>query len=538
MLLKSSDLNRYEHPSYNKAGRPIRILIIFPPSRRAVRAMWTIHNETENSSIGAKPPLGPMYVAAYLKRYTPHEVEILDCQVENSSDEDIENKIRSYQPDLVGVCAWTEYWYDAWKCIQIAKEVDPHIHVSVGGPHIGIYPEVTLEHSGCDSVIVGDGEVPFFWLANGMSNGDIPHNLPGLHIKGKGGVKKGEMEFYIHDDLDSLPPPVRDMLPYKKYTSVIGKNDYVTTMITSRGCPYKCTFCKLGFQKTLSHSAEYVIEEFQRIYDMGIREIQVYDDTFTWSKKRLIDVCKGIVEREIKIDWAIRDRVSSPTAETMEWLAKAGCSRIHFGVESGSDKTLKTVKKNITTAQAIDAFKLAKSFGIETLAYFMIGLPGETIDDMRETMDFSRKLDAGYSQFSVTVPYAGTEIYFEGLRRGIIPYDYWIDYAKRPVPNFTLPYFWEEFLNKEQLLKMRDEATRKFYFRPKYLWRELRKVSSLNELKRKAKMALNVFQVSILGEGEDVYLEKTASEFFGAAGSIAKKGKYVNNMANPYSVRE
>src|SRR3990167_2205073 len=526
MLLKSQNLALLNHPSYATAGGPIRTLIIFPPSRRAVRAMWTIHNETNNSSIGAKPPLGPMYVAAYLKRHSPHEVKILDCQVENSSDDDIKAMIQSYRPHLVGICAWTEYWYDTWQCIQITKSVDPSIHVNIGGPHASIYPEITLEHSGCDSVIVGDGEVPFYWLSNAISNGTLPADLPGLHMKSHG-VKQDDLKFYIHGELDTLTPPMRDMLPYKKYTNVIGQSDYVTTMITSRGCPFRWTFCKLAFQKTLSHSAEYVIEEFQRIYDMGIKEIQVYDDTFTWSKKRLIQICQGIVERGIKVDWAIRDSVSSPTPETMEWLAKAGCTRIHYGVESGSDKTLKTIKKNITTAQALNAFKLAKSLGIQTLAYFMIGLPGETEEDMRETFHFAKKLDGDYATFSVTVPYAGTEIYEEGLKRGIIPVDYWTEYAERPTPNFVVPYFWEEFLNKEELLKLRDEGTRKFYFHPHYMWQELMKIRSWNELKRKAKMALNVFQTSILGAGEEVYLKKTATE----------RG-YANNLANPGSVRE
>ncbi len=533
MLLKAKQLADLNHPSYSKAGGIIRALIIFPPSRRAVRAMWTIHNETENSSIGAKPPLGPMYVAAYLKAHSDHEVRILDCQVENSSDSDIKNFIEHYRPHLVGISTWTDYWYDAWQCIQIIKSVDPSIHVSVGGPHASIYPETILEYSGCDSVIVGDGEVPFYWLANGISNSDIPDTLPGLHIKSRG-VQLGDQKFYIHGELDTLAPPVRTMLPYKNYVNVIGQSAYSTTMITSRGCPYSCTFCKLSFQKTLSHSAEYVVDEFQRIYDLGISEIQVYDDTFTWSKQRLIDICKGIVDRGIKIDWAIRDRVSSPTAETMEWLAKAGCTRIHFGVESGSDKTLRTIKKNITTDQALNAFKLSKSFGLQTLAYFMIGLPGETIDDMRETFRFAKTLDPDYATFGVMVPYAGTEIYDEGLRSGIIPVDYWQQFAKHPEPNFVLPFFWEEFLSQKQLLQLRDEGTRGFYFRPRYLLREIRKLSTISELKRKAQMAASLFQSSVMGVGHSLYSKSPQLKNTRTSGA----GGYANNKANPYSVRE
>jgi radical SAM superfamily enzyme YgiQ (UPF0313 family) len=466
-----------------------------------------------------------MFVAAYLKQNTDHDIKILDCQVLRLSEEEIKKEIREYKPDVVGVCAWTDFWYDAWRCIQLAKEVDPTIHVTVGGPHIGIYSSVTLEHSGCDSVIVGDGEIPFFWLVNALSNDCKPKELPGLHFK-EHGVKKGDQEFYIHADLDTLPHPDRLMLPYQSYHSVVAKNDYVTTMITSRGCPYKCTFCKLSFQKVLSRSADDVLNELEAIAALGIREIEVYDDTFTWSKKRLIDICKGIVERGLEFDWAIRDRVSGPTPETMEWLAKAGCQRIHFGVESGSNKTLQTIKKSIDTDQAIQAVALAKKHGIQVLTYFMLGLPGETLEDMRETIRFAKRLDPDYSTFSVTVPYAGTEMYEDALKKGVIPVDYWLEYAKNPTPNFVVPYFWEEHLNKRQLLDIRDEATRSFYFRPKYVFKQLRNSSSVGEIRRKGAMAFGLFQATVMGKGRGDYVVNAAESGF------------ANNLANPRSVRQ
>lgn len=495
MLLKTEDLSLFRDPRIEHPGRTMRALLIFPPDRHAVRAMYTFQDNS-NTTIGVKPPLGPMQVAAYLKEKSQHEIKILDCQVRRPTEEQIRAEIIQFRPDIVGICAWTDFWYDAWRCVQITREVDPSIHVTIGGPHVGIYPEVTLEYSGCDSVILGDGEVPFFWLVNALSNDSKPGELPGLHFK-EHGVKKGEREYYIHGDLDSLPFPDRRMLPYKEYFSVVAKNDYVTTMITSRGCPYRCIFCKLSFQKVLSRSAENVLAEMETIASLGIREIEVYDDTFTWAKQRLIAICKGMVDRGLRFDWAIRDRVSSPTPETMEWLAKAGCRRIHFGIESGSNKTLKTIKKAINTDQAIQAVKLAKKYGIEVLTYFMLGLPGETIEDMRETIRFAKRLDPDYATFSVTVPYAGTEMYAEGIKQGVIPADYWLEFAKHPTPNFVIPHFWEEHLNKRQLLEIRDEATRGFYFRPKYVFRQLRQARSFGEIRRKGSMALGLLKATV-----------------------------------------
>lgn len=523
MLLKAENLANLQDPRVERAGRKMRTLLIFPPDKHAVRAMYTFQ-DNDNTGIGVKPPLGPMFVAAYLKAKTDHDIKIIDCQVLRLTEEQIKAEIQEYKPDVVGVCAWTDFWYDAWRCIQIAKEVDPKIHVTVGGPHVGIYSAVTLEHSGCDSVIVGDGEIPFFWLVNALSNGYAPDNLPGLHFK-QHGVKPGEQEFYIHGDLDSLPHPDRTMLPYKTYHSVLAKGDYVTTMITSRGCPYKCTFCKLSFQKVLSRSAADVVEEMKAIAALGIKEIEVYDDTFTWSKKRLIDICKGIVEAGLEFDWAIRDRVSSPTPETMEWLAKAGCKRIHFGIESGSNKTLKTIKKSIDTDQAIAAVALAKKHGIQVLTYFMLGLPGETVEDMRETIRFAKRLDPDYSTFSVTVPYAGTEMYEDGLKQGVIPYDFWLEFAKKPTANFVVPHFWEEHLDKRQLLDIRDEATRSFYFRPKYVMKQLRNSGSIGEIRRKGAMAFGLFQATVMGKGRGAHV-------------VSSSDRFANNDANPHSVRQ
>jgi radical SAM superfamily enzyme YgiQ (UPF0313 family) len=523
MLLKAQNLLTLKDSRIERAGRTMRAMLIFPPDAHAVRAMYTFQ-DNDNTGIGVKPPLGPMFVASYLKEKSTHDVKILDCQVRRLSEEQIKAEIRAYRPDVVGVCAWTDFWYDAWRCIQLAKEVDPAIHVTVGGPHVGIYSDVTLEHSGCDSVIVGDGEVPFFWLVNALSNDYTPNSLPGLHFK-EHGVKKGDKQFYIEGDLDALPFPDRRMLPYKEYHSVVAKADYVTTMITSRGCPYKCTFCKLAFQKVLSRSAEDVVNEMEVIASLGIREIEVYDDTFTWSKHRLIDICKGIVDRGLDLDWAIRDRVSSPTPDTMDWLAKAGCRRIHFGIESGSNKTLKTIKKAIDTDQAIEAVRLAKQHGIEVLTYFMVGLPGETVEDMRETIRFAKRLDPDYATFSVTVPYAGTEMYEDGLKQGVIPVDYWLEFAKHPTPNFVVPYFWEEHLNKKQLLDIRDEATRAFYFRPKYVLKQLRHTASIGEIRRKGAMAFGLFQATVLGRGRAEYIDPATTGF-------------ANNLNNPRSVRQ
>ncbi len=334
-------------------------------------------------------------------------------------------------------------------------------------------------------------------LVNALANGSKPNDLPGVHFK-EHGVLERPTKWYIEKDLDHLDHPDRRLLPIEKYSSVLAKTRHVTTMITSRGCPFRCTFCKLNFQKTLQRSAQNVVEEFCRIKELGIAEVEVYDDTFTWSAKRVEEICRALIDRDLGLSWAIRDRVTGVKPENLELLRRAGCSRIHLGVESGADKTLEIIKKRITTAQARTAVRLVKEAGFTTLTYFMIGLPCETRDDVLRTINFALELDTDYAEFNVCVPYAGTEMYETALREGTITQDYWRDFARRPVANFKIPQLIEDHLSKRELLGLRDEAIRRFYFRPKVIARELMGIRSADELKRKSRMGLSLLRQSVL----------------------------------------
>ena len=471
----------------------MKILLIYPPSLNAVKEMMV---QTEGEGIGHKPPLGIMYIASYLQKYTEHDITLLDAQVQKMDTKQVLEYIKKINPDIIGITCWSDYWYDIHVLIRLIKDYNSDIHVCLGGPHISIYPELVLEYSLADSVILGDGEVPFYYLVENISNNNKPNNIPGLHFK-EYGVKNGSDKFYIQKELDVLPFPARTLLPYKKYTSVLSKNYFITTMITSRGCPHKCTFCKLYFQKTVSRSAKNVVDEMEEISNLGIREIEIYDDTFIWSKKRVAEICNQIIQRRLDLIWSVRSRVDNVNKEILSLMKKAGCRRIHLGIESGLDSTLKRIKKGITTQQAKDAVKMAKDSGLEVLTYFMLGLPGERKEDMLKTVDFALDLDSNFSEFSITIPYAGTEMYEQALKEGLIPFDFWREYSINPTPNFEIPYLIEEFLSKKELIMMRDYAIRKFYFRPKYIAKQFINISSLSELVRKTKMGLQLFKNSI-----------------------------------------
>ena len=467
----------------------MKILFLYPPQTDAVRS-YLSHLENREG-IGFKPPLGILYVATYVKKTTNHEVKVVDCHVHQYTYDQVVDIAGQFRADVVGITAWTDFWYSASRLVTMIKARFPRIFIVLGGPHVLCFPRETLEYPGVDAIVVGDGEVPTARILECLESENLVNNIPGVHFKQFGVHGK---TFYYEKDLDRLPIPDRTLLPIELYSSVLGSGQLISTMITSRGCPYSCVFCKIQSQRPVRHSAERVLEEFDQIHNLGIKEVEIYDDTFTWSRKRVIKICKGIVERNYSIKWAIRDRVSNVNEETLIWMKKAGCTRIHYGIESGSNEVLKRVKKRITVEQAEAAVELASKVGFEVLTFFMIGLPGETIRDINRTIDFSLHLDSDYCQYSITIPYAGTEMYLEGLKRGIYPADFWREFARNPVPNFEIPFFHFAKIPLKEMIRLRNKAVFRYYFRPKMMLKEMKKMASATEFKRKASMGACLFK--------------------------------------------
>ena len=495
LLLRSSDAADSAPDIMRTAQRPIRVMILQPPTTGGVQSLLPQVSSDGGEGIGFKPPLGILYVASALKAKSDHEVIVIDAIAERLSFDDIVRRALEYKPDVVGISAWTDFWYPAYRTGELIKQALPYVHISIGGPHVGIYPQETLDASFVDSVIVGDGEIPFLYLCNMIANGELDNSMQGLHFKAFG-VKPAPDMFYIHGTLDDLPHPDRTLLPIRNYSSVLAHGEYVTTMITSRGCPHRCTFCKLNFQKNIARSAESVVDEFRQIHALGIREVEIYDDTFTWSRKRLIEICHGLIEADFGIEWAIRDRVSAQSIddETLGLMYRAGCRRIHYGVESGSQHVIDRMKKKITLDQARKAVRVAKKAKMTVLTYFMFGNLDETVKDMEKTIDFAIELNADFAQFSITIPYAGTEMYDEARKEGFIQDDYWGEYARSPVPDFMPPKLIENHASLSMLLKIRDKAVQRFYFRPRFILNEIRGLRSFSEFVRKARMGIQLAQ--------------------------------------------
>jgi len=472
----------------------MKLLLISPSSKQGVKSLFL---QTEGEGIGHKPPLGLLYIASYIKKYSSHKTEVLDMESRPLDDGELVKQITRINPDVVGITCWTDFWYPVWRLMDIIKGVLPKVHIVLGGPHVWVYPSQTLLQRNVDSIILGDGEVPTLSLLNYLESGQ-PLIKEGVYLKSNGLPE--QFLFYVEKDLDHLPFPDRNLLPFEDYTSVLASGPRITTMITSRGCPNRCIFCKLHFQIPVCRSASNVLDEMEEINKLDIHELEIYDDTFTWSEKRLVQICEGIIKRGIRLKWAIRDRVTHINEKTLELMKKAGCNRVHLGIESGNPAILKRTKKNITLEQVTKAVTLTKKVGFKILTYYMIGLPGETKEHVKETIQFAVNLDSDYAEFNITIPYPGTEMYNEGILKGIIPLDFWEKFACTPTPDFMMPYLYEEFLKKSEMIELRNFAIKKFYFRPKVLFRELRNCSSLQEFTKKSRMGLSLLTHSFIKE--------------------------------------
>jgi len=467
----------------------MKILLINPPSENEI-----IGNNPEiiEEERGFNPPLGLLYLAAYLQKHSNHTVKVIDCQAEELDYPQLKKEIKSFSPDVAGITAMTLTLIDVVKTVQLVKSIDNNIKVVLGGPHVHIFPTETINLPGIDYLVLGEGEKPFYDLVNAIEKKKGISRLRGIVYKqGRKTINTGPRKFLRN--LDQIPFPARELTPYQKYSSLMAKRQPITTMITSRGCPFRCKFCdrpNLG-KLFRARSAQNVVDEMEECVNMGIHEFLIYDDTFTVNKQRVLDICDEIIKRKLDIGWDIRSRVNTVDKEMLQKLKEANCERIHYGIESGSPKVLKALNKGITVNQVKKAFRLTQEVGIDTLAYFMMGNPLETKKEIAESIKLMKEVNPNFVHITILTPFPATALYFEALAKGIIKTDVWRDFAKNPNSKFVPPV-WNEYFNREELREIVNNAYKEFYTRPNYIFKEMLKVRSLPEAKRKVKAGLKI----------------------------------------------
>ncbi len=399
------------------------MLLIEPPTATDIKKVLNT----------VSPPLGLAYLAS-VARNEGFDVKIIDSLAENLSFNELEKKIKEYDPDVVGITSTTTSIPDAYKVAEISKRINPNVITVIGGPHVTFVPELTLKESPyIDIVVRGEGEEIFKQLLHNLDKGKKLSNIRGITYRENNRIRSNPPMPLIKD-IDNIPIPAFDLLPMEKYQ--FNKKRF-GVIITSRGCPFQCIFCSSSLQfgkKWRAHSVERVVEELKILHDeFKIREIEFLDDTFTLSKKRVQEISKAIIQEGLDISWSASSRVDTFDLDTAVYMKKAGAHTIYFGIESGSEKTLKFIKKGITLTQSIDAVKIAKKAKLRTLGSFIIGFPYEKEKDMRKTIRFAKFLDVDFAQFTIATPYPGTELWNIAVTKNLLLTKNWRNYTTTKV---------------------------------------------------------------------------------------------------------
>ncbi len=355
------------------------------------------------------PPLGLGYVAAVLEDEGV-EVEIVDMHVERMTVPELQEHVNSFQPDVVGIGTLTPTFYRAIEEAQAIKDVDPDTEIVFGGVHPSfMYKETLKDYSCVDFVVIGEGEYTMLELVRALDNGQDLKTIKGIAYRKGDEVYRTEKRSPIQN-LDELPIPARHLFSMELYPQFRRGS-----ISTSRGCPYRCIFCSASAfngHKVRFHSIERILEEIELLKNrFGCNEITFNDDLFLFDRKRVLQLCQKIKERNLDIKWGCDARIDSVTPELLKIMVEAGCTTVLFGVESFSQKVLDTIGKQYKVEDAKRALMWAREAGILSQVTLVLGLPGEDDETFNETLSFIKEFKPKAAWAFFLSPYPGTEIY-------------------------------------------------------------------------------------------------------------------------------
>ncbi|MCP4231419.1 MAG: radical SAM protein [bacterium] len=436
------------------------------------------------------PPIGLAYTCAAVEDWGDAEVNLIDAVAGKNSPDQTLRAVKEWQPDILYVAVGTSTLRRDLAFLKSCKNTLPNLITVVMGTHVTVLPGDVFAIPGADVAIMGEPERTVAEVARAI-NADSPlDKVNGLALPdGEHGYSLTPPRALI-TNIDDIPHPARRFLNRYSYSPPFAAGPKFDTIITSRGCPYECNYCSTGVyfgKKIRFRSTDDIMSELtEMVRDFGVTTVGFWDDTFTIGKRRVLDLCNTIVESDLDCEWMCMARVDTVDAEMLEAMRRAGCYLVLYGVESGSQKVLDTMKKGITIEQTRKAFAETYDAGIEAAAFFMMGNLGETEEDIKTTIEFARDLKASYASFNIATPYPGTELYEEvkdelaGDMEGLN--------ARRA-----------SFKDSEMLERYISRAYREFYLRPSYVWWRLRRARTFGDLIRMSKAGIDVVRMYLFG---------------------------------------
>lgn len=459
----------------------MKIAFITPPY--SIEERYGTKTKTKK---GFLPPLGLASIATVLQE-AGHTVKIYDLPVYDYTLEDVRGLMKTFEPDVIAFSAITPTIDKAYMLADLLRKDLPSAVFVFGGLHPSLFPVETLKHPSVDVVVFGEAEYTFRELADALEKGKNLKGLKGVVYKDKSRKIISNPPRPLIEDISELPIPSRKFFDMDKYIPL--PNQYkalpVTNMMTARGCPYaKCTFCfeagdlKPMFRRTTIAKA---IEEIRMLVDdYGIKEISFWDDVFLMGSFWIKDFCAALKKEKLDIYWSCYGYANYLTYDLLKMAKEAGCWNIFYGIEAGNQEVLDLIKKGLTKDQIRKVVKWTNDVGIETRGSFILGLPGETPERAMETIDFAVELDLDYAQFTLNTPFPGTEMWKTGDMYGVLNKKFDQYSVHNPV------YLPKGYKNAEELEKMRKIAYRKFYLRPSFAWKHIKRIRNIDDIKKYA----------------------------------------------------
>jgi len=454
------------------------VLLINPP--------W--HKEKDNIWSGissVNPPIGIASIASFLEGHA-FKVAVLDMHALKMHARDPRGLPDIDRYAVIGITCTTPLIAAASEIVKIIRSIVPaHVKIILGGVHPTVAPDECLMIDGVDYVVRGEGELTFLEILQERD----PENILGISRREDGRIVHNPARPYI-TKLDDLPLPAYHLLPVHAYRPTLGAFKQLPGIgiITSRGCPGRCTFCYRLFGSSLQfRSADHVMEEIRLLHkEYDIREIAFYDDTFTASKKRVIQICEMLLRENMGITWSCFARTDFVDQEMLFMMKKAGCHQIMYGFESASEKILQNINKRTDLHKVLEAIAWTKHAKIDIRAAFMLGSPGETEETLEETYRFAVKIDPEIVIFNVTTPYPGTEMFEWAKKNNYLLTEDWKQYDLAH-PVMDLPT-----ISHEKVKEAYNTMHRRFYIRPRYIFKQIKMITSWLQIKTALRTAFSV----------------------------------------------
>ena len=427
---------------------------------------------------GASEPLGLLYIGAMLKRHG-HQVRLLDGGLEDADEKEILRTAGEFSPQVVGLSSMKHNWPATMALARKLRRALPSATLVLGGPQVGCWREETLEECpDFDLAVAGEGEHAMVEICEALERGTLPAEMTEIL-----GLLRREGERVVANeprpplrDLAQLPWPDYSLVDFDRYRPSVGFYNRLPSMnlITSRGCPHRCTFCVSNGRIQLRSVEDVVREMTHMVRAHGVRHVAFYDEGITLSRRRATALCEAILDEGLDVSWCANARVDEVDAKLLGLMKRAGCWKLLYGLESGVQGSLDSVGKGTTVEQARQAIRLTREAGIETFGTFLFGIPGETFEDGLRTIDEACSLGLDYAAFLNLVAYKGSEIYNNIDRYGTLTGKW----------STNLISFVPHSITLEQLKQLNTLAARRFYRNPSYLLRRLLAIRSVEDVKR------------------------------------------------------